>query len=117
MAVKPIPDKFHTVTPYLVVQDVDKLIEFVKRAFDATERFRHLRARGRRERVDAHIVFLSFHVQHVHQPDHAGFRCGIVGLAGDADHAGNRDRCKAILDKARRVLDASKWILLYCSVQ
>ena len=35
MTVKPIPDGFHTVTPYLLVSGVPKLIEFVKAAFDA----------------------------------------------------------------------------------
>lgn len=37
MAVKPIPDGFHTVTPYLLVNDVTKLIDFLKQAFDAQE--------------------------------------------------------------------------------
>ena len=35
MAVKPIPDGYHTVTPYLLVACVPKLIEFLKSAFDA----------------------------------------------------------------------------------
>ena len=39
--VKPIPDGFHTVTPYLVVPGVARLIDFLKQAFDATEVFRH----------------------------------------------------------------------------
>lgn len=34
MAVKPIPDGFHTVTPYLLVQGVPRLIEFLEKAFD-----------------------------------------------------------------------------------
>ncbi|HWM93439.1 MAG TPA: VOC family protein [Thermoanaerobaculia bacterium] len=37
MAVKPIPDGFHTVTPYLLVPDTAGLVEFLKRAFDAEE--------------------------------------------------------------------------------
>jgi PhnB protein len=37
MAVKAIPEGYHTVTPYLVVQGVPKLIEFLQRAFDAKE--------------------------------------------------------------------------------
>ena len=37
MAVKPVPDGYHTVTPYLTVPGVAKLIEFVQRAFDAVE--------------------------------------------------------------------------------
>jgi PhnB protein len=37
MAVKPIPDGFHTVTPYLTVPGVAKLIDFLKQAFEAEE--------------------------------------------------------------------------------
>ncbi len=37
MAVKPIPDGFHTVTPYLTVPGVARLIDFLKQAFDAKE--------------------------------------------------------------------------------
>ena len=35
-AVKPIPDGYHTVTPYLTVTGVANLLEFLKQAFDAT---------------------------------------------------------------------------------
>jgi len=35
--VKPIPEGHHTVTPYIVVSGVAKLIEFAKQAFGATE--------------------------------------------------------------------------------
>ena len=35
MAVKPIPEGYHSVTPYMVANDAQKLIEFAKRAFDA----------------------------------------------------------------------------------
>ncbi len=37
MAVKPVPDGYHSVTPYLVVQGVARLIDFLKQAFDAEE--------------------------------------------------------------------------------
>jgi len=37
MAVKPIPDGYNTVIPYLVATDVAKLMEFVKRVFGAVE--------------------------------------------------------------------------------
>lgn len=39
MAVKPIPDGYHTLTPVLTVQGAAKLIEFLKQAFDAQERY------------------------------------------------------------------------------
>jgi uncharacterized glyoxalase superfamily protein PhnB len=37
MAVKPIPDQYHTVTPYLMAPGTLKLIDFLKKAFDAVE--------------------------------------------------------------------------------
>jgi PhnB protein len=38
--VSPIPAGYHTVTPYLIVQDGASAIEFYKRAFGANEQFR-----------------------------------------------------------------------------
>jgi PhnB protein len=40
MAVQPIPDGYHTVTPYLTVDDAVKAIEYYKKAFGAKERVR-----------------------------------------------------------------------------
>ena len=37
--VKPVPEGYHTVIPYLVVSGVGKLIDFAKQAFGATEVF------------------------------------------------------------------------------
>lgn len=37
MAVKPVPDGYHTVTPYIVAKGVPDLLEFLKRAFRAEE--------------------------------------------------------------------------------
>lgn len=37
MAVKPIPEGYHTGTPYLVVSGVARLIDFLKQAFGAEE--------------------------------------------------------------------------------
>jgi uncharacterized glyoxalase superfamily protein PhnB len=45
-SVQPIPDGFHTLTPYLVVEGIPKLIDFLKRAFGAQETFRLLRPDG-----------------------------------------------------------------------
>jgi PhnB protein len=38
--VKPIPEGYHTVTPYLICKDAAKAIDFYKAAFGATELFR-----------------------------------------------------------------------------
>jgi PhnB protein len=39
-AVKPIPEGYYTVTPYLIVNGAAKAIDFYKKAFGATELFR-----------------------------------------------------------------------------
>jgi PhnB protein len=46
MAIKPIPDGYHTVTPYLLVQGAAELIDFLKQIFDAQETERVLRPDG-----------------------------------------------------------------------
>ncbi len=46
MNVKPIPDGFHSVTPYLTVPDARRLIEFLKEAFAGIERSIILRPDG-----------------------------------------------------------------------
>jgi PhnB protein len=37
MATKPIPEGYHTITPFLTVQGAAKLIDFLKQVFAATE--------------------------------------------------------------------------------
>ena len=39
MAVKPVPDGYHTVTPYLTVDDAAILIDFLQRAFNAQVKY------------------------------------------------------------------------------
>jgi uncharacterized glyoxalase superfamily protein PhnB len=36
---KPIPEGYHTLTPHLIVQGASKLLDFVKQAFDAEEKY------------------------------------------------------------------------------
>lgn len=40
MPVQPIPPGYHSITPYLIVSDGPKAIEFYKQAFGATEKLR-----------------------------------------------------------------------------
>ncbi len=40
MSVKPKPDGYHSVTPYLIVRGAARAIEFYEQAFGAVERFR-----------------------------------------------------------------------------
>ncbi len=37
---KPIPEGYHTVTPYLIVKGAARALEFYKKAFNATELYR-----------------------------------------------------------------------------
>src|SRR6267378_1655720 len=46
-AVKPIPDGYHTVTPYLIIKGAADAIEFYKKAFGATELFRMAKPDGK----------------------------------------------------------------------
>ena len=47
MAVKPIPDGYHAVTPYLVVDGAAQALEFYKQVFGATEQMRMAAPDGR----------------------------------------------------------------------
>lgn len=44
--VKPIPDGYHTVTPYLIVEDALAILDFLERAFGATVLDRYLAPDG-----------------------------------------------------------------------
>jgi uncharacterized glyoxalase superfamily protein PhnB len=46
MAVKPIPDGYHTVTPAIVAEGADAVLEFLKKAFGATEIMMHRHDNG-----------------------------------------------------------------------
>jgi PhnB protein len=37
MAIKPVPEGFHTITPYLTVKDANSELDFIKKAFKAKE--------------------------------------------------------------------------------
>jgi len=47
MAVRPIPDGYHAVTPYLIVDGAAQALEFYKQVFGATEQMRMAAPNGR----------------------------------------------------------------------
>lgn len=47
MPVKPIPDGYHTITPYLIVEDADRLVEFIEQVFDGKLIFKMETDKGR----------------------------------------------------------------------
>jgi PhnB protein len=55
MAVKPIPDGYHTVTPYLVVADAEAQIDFLKNAFGGEETLRHKDDKGRVSHAEVRV--------------------------------------------------------------
>lgn len=63
MAVKPIPDGYHSVTPYLIVQGASGLIDFVKQVFNGEAFVRMERADGTilhaEVRIGDSVVMLS----------------------------------------------------------
>ena len=38
--VKPVPDGYHTITPFIIIKDAERAIEFYKKSFNAEERHR-----------------------------------------------------------------------------
>jgi uncharacterized glyoxalase superfamily protein PhnB len=46
MSIKPVPDGFHAITPYLFAQGASRLIEFISAAFDGEVIFRQTRPDG-----------------------------------------------------------------------
>ncbi len=55
MKVNPIPEGYHTVTPYLVVEDTNKLIEFLEAAFNATSTVCHRDEAGKAQHAELKI--------------------------------------------------------------
>jgi PhnB protein len=53
--VKPVPDGYHTITPYLIVSAGAKALEFYKRAFAAVERERMQDAAGKVRHAELEI--------------------------------------------------------------
>ena len=48
MAVKPIPDGYHSVTPYLIIKGADRAIDYYKNVFGASQRMRMGRSQRHR---------------------------------------------------------------------
>jgi PhnB protein len=75
-SVKSIPDGYHTVTPYLLVQGADKLIDFAKKAFNATETGRYSMPDGSvghaEIRLGDSVIMLSDAMGEANKPTSAG---------------------------------------------
>lgn len=86
MTVKPVPEGYHTLTPYLIVDDVDRLIDFLKTAFDATEKERMPGKDGRTGHAD--VLIGDSHVMMGRaQPEWPAQPCMIYVYVPDTDAA------------------------------
>ena len=55
MAVKPVPEGYHTAVPYLIVTDADKLLTFLKTAFNGKVKEEHRTPDGKVMHADVVI--------------------------------------------------------------
>ena len=85
MTVKPIPDGYQQVVPYLLVDDVNGLIEFLKAAFNATV---HEQVPGREGRTShADVIIGDSHVMmgSASPPDYPALPCMLYLYVEDTD--------------------------------
>ena len=89
MAVTPVPEGFHTVTPYLTVVDASALIDFMTRAFGGTESRVMRRPDGSVWHAD--VVIGGLHVMCGQAPDRSATMPSMLYLyVPDADAAYRR---------------------------
>ena len=82
--VRPIPQVYHSVTPYLVVDGASRLIDFLKRTFNAVENARMDGPHGRIEhaemKIGDSIIMLSDST-----PEYKGMPCMLYVYVDDVD--------------------------------
>jgi PhnB protein len=83
MAVRPIPEGYHSVTPYLNVKGAVKLIDFLKQAFGAEEVMRHKAPDGTIMHAELKIGDSQVMVSEVR--DQAPTQAGIYLYVNDVD--------------------------------
>src|SRR4051812_5751093 len=84
MAVKPIPEGFHNVTPYMIVDGADKFIDFVKKAFGAQELFRMAQPDGRIGHAEVKIGDSPIMLSDASEKFQA-MPCGVYVYVNDCD--------------------------------
>jgi uncharacterized glyoxalase superfamily protein PhnB len=66
--VKPIPEGYHAITPYLTVEGASRLIEFLEQAFQAETRFQMPDADGRIRHAELRIGDSMVMIAEAHGP-------------------------------------------------
>lgn len=84
MAIKPIPEGYHSITPYLIVEGAGKLLDFLKQAFGAQEEVRMAGPDGRIGHAEARIGDSHLMLADA-TPDHPPISSAIHLYVEDAD--------------------------------
>jgi PhnB protein len=84
MPVKPIPEGFHSITPYLVVDKASELIDFMKKAFGAEEVFRMDAPGGRVGHAEIKIGDSMLMISDM-TPEHKAMQCGLYLYVPNVD--------------------------------
>src|SRR4051812_39093541 len=113
---KPTRPGFHTVTPYLIVSELEPMIDFLKRAFGATEHFRasgssggtHVEMRigdsmimlgGAQANIAKPMpIMLFLYIEDVDQVYQAAMAAGATSIMGPTDGAFGEPRGAGIKD-------------------
>ena len=131
MSVKPIPEGYHTVTPYLVVPGIARLIDFLKQAFGAVEIHRMQRPDGAVGHAEVKIgdssvmmgepmakwqpmpATIYLYVEDADAVYHRALAAGATSVSEPADqfygdrHAGIKDPCGNLWWVATHIEDVS----------
>ena len=83
--VKPIPEGYHTVAPYILARGADKLIDFMKKAFDAKETERYLMPDGTIGHAEVRIGDSVIMVADAQGEDYKPMAAGIHLYVEDCD--------------------------------
>jgi PhnB protein len=103
--VNPIPDGYHTVTPYILVSDVSKALEFYKLAFGAEE---HLRL----EMKPGEIVHAEFKIGNsVIMISGANPQMKLAGSSGNSRHVSFVVYVNDVDSAAKKALEAGMKIV------
>ena len=85
MAVKPVPDGYHTLTPYLVMRGADETVEFLEKAFGAELSFEPMK------RPDGKIMHADLKIGNSHvmmseaTDQHPAMQCMVHVYVPDVD--------------------------------
>jgi len=90
MAVRPIPEGYHTVTTYFVVSDNRKFLGFIERAFGATITYKSQEIDGVIHHAEAKIGDSMIMSGQAMEPTHPPMPCAVYLYVEDTDAWYNR---------------------------